>query len=92
MEMWLVCYDIVSPRRLRRVASEVEQLGERLQRSVFECALDSTAAAAAQRRLARLSNAEVDKLLLVPVCRECRLRVSFHGHVPPPSCEPYWIV
>ena len=39
--MFLVVYDIADGRKLRRVAKTCEDYGVRIQKSVFECALDA---------------------------------------------------
>jgi CRISPR-associated protein Cas2 len=36
----MVCFDVSDEHRLRRVANELENFGQRVQRSVFECWLD----------------------------------------------------
>lgn len=37
--VYLVCYDIADPKRLRRVHKTTEDRGTRLQLSVYQCAL-----------------------------------------------------
>ena len=52
----LVCYDVntetrVGRRRLRRVAKVCESTGQRVQKSVFECQLDTAKFEELERRL-----------------------------------------
>lgn len=92
MEAWLVCYDIADPRRLRHVAQAVEGEGVRLQRSVFECALDAAGARALARRIQFRFDAMEDRALLLPICRACRAGQLLQGAAPPAASMPYWIV
>lgn len=92
MQLWIACYDITSARRLRRVAIALEQHGDRLQRSVFECGFDRENAALNMRRVAAYCDSGQDKLLMVPICRACRARMVYQGTGPPVNAEPYWLV
>jgi CRISPR-associated protein Cas2 len=52
----LVCYDVntetkAGRRRLRRVAKACEAMGQRVQKSVFECQVDSAQFEALERKL-----------------------------------------
>lgn len=78
-EHWhLLTYDVRDDRRLRRTAKVLEGYGERLQDSVFRCALS-------QRQLERLRwelaqvLADEDSLLIVPLCDGCSERLRVHG-------------
>lgn len=62
---YLVSYDISDPRRLRRVAKEMEGFGVRLQYSVFECALSETRFAALQSALHELIKHDEDQVLFI---------------------------
>ncbi len=64
----LVCYDIADPRRLRRVAREMENFGTRVQRSVFECYLDEQRLCELQHRLARALDIRADKVRYYTLC------------------------
>ncbi len=92
VEAWFVCYDIAAPRRLRRVAAAVEPRGVRLQRSVFECALDADSARTLARAIQNCSDMSEDRALLVPICRTCRAGQLTQGLLPPASSLPYWVV
>jgi len=92
VEAWFVCYDIAAPRRLRRVAKVVERKGVRIQRSVFECAMDAAGARALARQIRLGAEMTEDRVLLVPLCRSCRARQLSQGALPPAASQPYWVV
>ena len=65
----LVCYDVntetkVGCRRLRRVAKVCESVGQRVQKSVFECQLDLVQLEEFERKLLEEIDTEFDCLRL----------------------------
>ena len=65
---FVVCFDICDPRRLRRVANELENFGVRVQRSVFECRLDDSELADLKDRLSQLIDAAEDHVRYYSLC------------------------
>ena len=68
----LVCYDVSTEtqagrRRLRRVARVCESTGQRVQKSVFECQIDSAQFETLERRLLEEIDRERDCLRLYRV-------------------------
>jgi CRISPR-associated protein Cas2 len=59
---YMVCFDIRDDRRLRRVSDELENFGQRVQRSVFECWLDGKDRQALQARLRDVIDPAVDEV------------------------------
>jgi CRISPR-associated protein Cas2 len=77
----IVCYDVntetpAGRRRLRRVARVCEGVGQRVQKSVFECQIDLIRMEKLERRLLSEINAEEDNLRLyrMPDTRGCEVR------------------
>jgi CRISPR-associated protein Cas2 len=77
----IVCYDVntetkAGRRRLRRVAKTCEGVGQRVQKSVFECRLDLAGLEALERTLLREVNLDEDCLRLyrLPDTRGCEVR------------------
>ena len=77
----IVCYDVntetrAGRRRLRRVAKACEAVGQRVQKSVFECKLDLAGMEALERRL--LSEVDLDhdclRLYRMADTRGCEVR------------------
>lgn len=80
----LVCYDVSTEtkegrRRLRRVAKVCEGIGQRVQKSVFECQLDIAKFEALERKLLAEIDPKMDCLRLyrIPQTRGCE--VIEHG-------------
>jgi len=71
---YLVAYDVREPRRLRRVAKQLEGYGQRLQYSLFRCRLHSRELERLQWELAKILEAE-DDLLVIGLCGDCARKV-----------------
>ncbi len=90
--LWHLSYDIANNRRLRQVANLAMRNGDRIQKSLYVCALSPE-----QLQLLHLHLADTlmpeDRLMLRPVCRKCRSRIRFQGEGGHPERhEPFWIV
>ena len=77
----IVCYDVNTEtregrRRLRRVAKVCESLGQRVQKSVFECQVDLMKMEELERTLLTEIKPEEDNLRLyrLPDTRGCEVR------------------
>lgn len=91
--LWTLSYDIANPRRLRRVAKLAVQYGERVQKSLYVCALSYDQFGLLHQHLSSIVHDEEDRLFLRPVCRACREKTRYQGsggH--PEKREPFWIV
>ena len=77
----IVCYDVNTEtrqgrRRLRRAAKVCEGVGQRVQKSVFECQLDLARMEELERRLLAVIDVEQDCLRLyrMPDSKGCEVR------------------
>ena len=80
----IVCYDVSTEsragrRRLRRVAKVCESVGQRVQKSVFECQLDLVGLEQLERRLLREVELEQDCLRLYRMADTKGCEVREHG-------------
>lgn len=80
----LVCYDVntetsAGRRRLRRVAKVCESIGQRVQKSVFECQVDAAQFEALERRLLSEINPTQDCLRLYRIPQIRGFEVLEHG-------------
>ncbi len=64
-KLYLVCYDISDPRRLRLVYKTMRGYGDHLQYSVFRCVLSDLQMANLEDSLSRTINHDEDQVLLI---------------------------
>lgn len=81
----IVCYDVNTEtregrRRLRRVAKLCEGIGQRVQKSVFECQVDRAQFESLERSLTEEINTKEDNLRLYRVAELKGYEVREHGH------------
>lgn len=89
---WHLSYDIVDARRLRRVAKLARGYGERVQKSLYLCALSPEQSVVLRDALKSMTEAE-DRLMLRPLCRRCCGGMRYQGQGGNPERqEPFWIV
>lgn len=70
--VFLVCYDITAPGRLRAVYKTMRGYGDHLQYSVFRCLLSPTQLARMRFDLLQIIEAQSDQILIVPLGRPGR--------------------
>jgi CRISPR-associated protein Cas2 len=80
----IVCYDVNTEtpegrRRLRRVAKACEGVGQRVQKSVFECRFDLPGMETLERRLLSIINLDQDCLRLYRLADSKGCEVREHG-------------
>lgn len=80
----LVCYDVntetrAGQRRLRRVAKACEGVGQRVQKSVFECQVDLAQLEALERKLLAIMDLDTDSLRLYRMADTRGCEVREHG-------------
>jgi CRISPR-associated protein Cas2 len=71
---YLVCYDIRDPKRWRRAYKLLQGYGDRLQYSIFRCALTQRDREKLRWELEKILKSE-DSLLLAGLCDRCVERV-----------------
>lgn len=80
----IVCYDVNTEtregrRRLRRVAKVCEGMGQRVQKSVFECQVDRMQFEELERRLTEEIKVDEDNLRLYRIAELRGYEVKEHG-------------
>jgi CRISPR-associated protein Cas2 len=93
----VVSYDVSTEkvegrRRLRRVAKECLNFGQRVQKSVFECVVDPDKWTEARHRLLEIYHPEEDSLRFYFLGAKWRGRVEHHGSKKIPDPEGVLIV
>ena len=82
--MVLITYDVetITPagrKRLRRVAKQCVNFGQRVQNSVFECLVDPAQFAELKHRLEDIIDKEKDSLRYYHLGNKWRTKVEHHG-------------
>lgn len=80
----IVCYDVNTEtregrRRLRRVAKTCEAVGQRVQKSVFECQVDLAKLETLERKLLAEIDPEQDNMRLYRLANSRGCEVREHG-------------
>ena len=80
----LITYDVSTEtaagrKRLRKVAKQCVNHGQRVQNSVFECLLDAAQYAVLKAELAKLIDPEVDSLRFYQLCNHYQNKVEHVG-------------
>lgn len=80
----IVTYDVSTEtaagrKRLRRVAKACEAVGQRVQKSVFECRVDPMQYEALERKLLEEINLNTDNLRFYRITEPTELRVKEYG-------------
>ena len=93
----LITYDVNTQsvdgkRRLRHVAKQCVNYGQRVQNSVFECVLDATQCAMIKSQLLKIIDAEKDSLRFYNLGNNYRNKVEHVGTKPSFSVEEVLIV
>jgi CRISPR-associated protein Cas2 len=90
--MVLITYDVntetkAGKKRLRNVAKQCQDYGQRVQNSVFECLVDAGQMRQLKHQLEKLIDPEVDSLRFYYLGNEWRSRVEHVGAKPSTDLE-----
>lgn len=86
----LVCYDVSRDSSRARVAAYLQQWGERIQRSVFVCAIGPEHMDELQHRLTDMVDPHTDAVHILPACGTCWSRLVAIGQADREPDKPYW--
>lgn len=82
--MVLITYDVCTEdaagrKRLRQIAKECQNYGQRVQNSVFECIMDAAQCRALQHKLVKLMDADSDSLRFYYLGNNYKTKVEHFG-------------
>lgn len=89
---YIIAYDITDDRTRYRAANLLLGVGERIQRSVYECDLNTEEAQSIGRRLDDLIDPGRDVVHVLAQCGTCVQRSDTRGAAAPSSRTLYWVV
>ena len=75
--MYVVAYDISDNKRRTKVSRLLEQYGERINYSVFECMLTAAQRKEVEAGLSALINPRKDQVSVYPICVNCYAKASY---------------
>lgn len=78
--LYLICYDVTSPKSRRKLANALLDFGDRVQKSAYECDLKSEARLRSLLdRLRPHLDPRRDTLRVYRVCASCRIELQALG-------------
>ena len=77
--LFVICFDVSDSKRLRKVSTELENFGARVQHSVFECHLNPKQLSALKQKLAKIINPEADRIHYFSLCAKDEKRIQIDG-------------
>jgi len=90
--IYMVCYDISDPKRLRRAAKTLENFGLRIQKSFFQCEISRPMRKTLETALLEVIDTEQDYLYFYPLCDDCTRRAITLGTGEVVRLEPFEIL
>lgn len=78
-QLYVICYDIADKKRLRKVAIQMENFGQRIQYSVFECYLSSVKLKQLEQRLEKIINLTEDHVRYYSICNKDKNKILLDG-------------
>jgi CRISPR-associated protein Cas2 len=75
---YVICYDIMEPKRWRAVYKRLHGYGSRLQYSIFRCRLTVRQMERLRWELEQMM-AHEDRLLIIRLCNGCEQHVAAHN-------------
>ena len=75
--MIVVAYDISDNKKRDRVAKILQQYGERINLSVFECMMTDAQFDRVTERIGRIVNTKTDYVVYYPICMNCYTKVLY---------------
>jgi CRISPR-associated protein Cas2 len=88
----VIAYDISEDRSRARVAATLQQHGDRVQRSVFVCTLDTPTLSDLLTRLTEMINVDTDSVYALRQCVTCWDAVGVAGQASVDDEPYYWAV
>lgn len=76
---FIICFDIANTKRLRKVAIALENVGERIQHSVFECFLSNADLVTLKQHIAKIIVPEEDHIRYYGLCHKDQAKVLLQG-------------
>lgn len=90
--LYLVSYDLPDTRRRTKLAKTLEDFGDRVQYSVFECILDEHLLKKMTARINKIILPKDDSVRIYTLCRSCEKVIKIIGQGKVSKIEDVYIV
>lgn len=77
--LYLVSYDIIDNAKRTRLAKKLQDYGQRVQYSVFECSLDAKRYKEMMEKVLKFIDSEKDSLRIYQLCGGCMGKIESYG-------------
>ncbi len=89
---YIVSYDIPDNKRRTKLSKCLEDFGDRVQYSVFECILDENLLKKMTKRIQRIVDEEEDKVRIYTLCSNCERIIQVIGRGNISKIEDIYII
>ena len=77
--IYMICYDISHPKRLRKTAKVLENYGLRVQKSFFQCEISSKGMQLLKQSILEIIDTDKDYFYIYPLCDSCTRKAITDG-------------
>ena len=90
--LYLISYDIPDTPRRTKIAKILDDFGDRVQYSVFECLIDRELLDKMMIRLQKVAKEAEDSIRIYALCRDCEKVIKIIGQGEVSKEEKYYIL
>lgn len=90
--LYIISYDIPDTQRRTKIAKILDDFGDRVQYSVFECLLDQDLVEKMIFKLEKVLNSDEDSIRIYTLCRNCEKVIKIVGQGKLTKEEKYYIL
>ena len=89
-KLYIICFDVCDKKRLRKVAIQLENVGVRVQYSLFECYLSPKQLKNLQKNITQIINTEEDHVRYYGLCPKDKPNILLDGYGTISKQEDYY--
>jgi len=78
--IYMICYDISDPKRLRKTAKIIEGFGIRVQYSFFQCEMPMDKLEKMKSKVLEIIDTDYDNFFVYPLCEDCSRKSIVFGN------------
>lgn len=78
-QLHIICFDVSDKKRLRQVAIQLENIGQRVQYSMFECYLNTKQLKNLKKRIKAIINSKEDDVRYYNICPKDKAKILIDG-------------